>query len=529
MECVLLALLLGAAGPAAAQTQPLVEQARQAARADRNAEAAGLFERAVREDPARRREVLRELADQLTYSGRAAEAVPLYREVLGWEAEPRARRWTRLGLALALSWTDRLRDAQREYESLVAEDPGDVDARLGRARVLAWRDRLGDARGEYLRILAAAPGAFEARRELARVQWWRGRPRDAQRRLAGLLREHPDDTDIQLLLAEVRGSLGRPDLARAAVRDVLGRDPGHEGARTLGAALALGNRPVGRVQRYASEQSDRLDIRTTAVEQRFRPNAGRSEAGLRYELQDYAPEQGGGGVRIHRPALFGRHRVSDALEVNAAVQGELIAAARDRSEVSYDAWATLWPADVVRLDLSARRAVFDNLRSLELGITGTYAGLSLDLTPAEKTRLTARGTLGRLSDGNRQRWGQLEAEHRVLDHPRTLVGARLTAIDFSRSTGNGYFEPQDFRAAVATLRIHDSLWSRLWWDVEGSYGREDTRTAGQKPLWSAGARASYRIGRRTEVDLRYLYFSSTEGSSGGFARGSLRAGVSRAW
>jgi tetratricopeptide (TPR) repeat protein len=526
--CLLVALL-ACAGRAGAQTT-LVQQARAAAHADRNRDAADLFDRALLADSTLRRTVLRELADQLTYSERAGRAIPLYHEVLAFEQDPQARRWTRLGLALALSWTGRHRESVREYGVLIAADPDDVDARLGRARVLAWQGRLGDARGEYLRILAAHPNTPDAQRELARVQWWRGRPRDAQKRLRALAQGDPHDADSRLLLAEVQSSLGRPDAARAGVDDVLARYPGHGGATALLRELAGRGRPTGRVQQYASEQSDGLDIRVTSVEQRFRPGRGRSDVEARYELHDYAPEVDGESLRIHRPGVYARRRLGDGAEVNASAHAELIrAGSDDRAELSYDAWATFWPHDVLRTDVSVRRATFDNLRSLRLGITGTYAGLSADFTPTEKTRLTARSSLGRISDGNRRRWGQAEAERQVWREPRILAGGRFTALDFSESTGNGYFEPQDYRSGVATLRAYDRLGSRLWWDVEGTYGREDTRGSDPKSVWSAGARAAFRASARTELELRYNYFSSLADVSGGFARGSLSAAVRYAW
>jgi thioredoxin-like negative regulator of GroEL len=69
--------------PARAQSpEDVVEQARQAAATNDNREAARLFEQAMTLAPERRRELLLEYADQVTYSGRPAEAVPLYRELL---------------------------------------------------------------------------------------------------------------------------------------------------------------------------------------------------------------------------------------------------------------------------------------------------------------------------------------------------------------------------------------------------------------------------------------------------------------
>ncbi|WP_166802132.1 hypothetical protein, partial [Microvirga pakistanensis] len=59
--------------------QEVIEQARQAASTNDNREAARLFEQAIASAPERRGELLLEYADQVSYSGRPADAVPLYR------------------------------------------------------------------------------------------------------------------------------------------------------------------------------------------------------------------------------------------------------------------------------------------------------------------------------------------------------------------------------------------------------------------------------------------------------------------
>ena len=79
IACLFVLLSLGlASSPALAQgSQDVVERARQAASTNDNNEAARLFEQAIAASPERRGELLLEYADQLAYSGRPAEAVPL--------------------------------------------------------------------------------------------------------------------------------------------------------------------------------------------------------------------------------------------------------------------------------------------------------------------------------------------------------------------------------------------------------------------------------------------------------------------
>ncbi|MBD5634931.1 MAG: hypothetical protein IAI49_10670, partial [Candidatus Eremiobacteraeota bacterium] len=75
----ILAIVLGTlplvAGAAAGDVSDTLAAARQAAHDDRNAESARLFEQAVAAAPDRRLELLPELSDQLTYSGRPGEAI----------------------------------------------------------------------------------------------------------------------------------------------------------------------------------------------------------------------------------------------------------------------------------------------------------------------------------------------------------------------------------------------------------------------------------------------------------------------
>ena len=92
----------GSAASADRSAAELIEAARNAARNDRNKESADFFADAIRRAPERRQELLQELADQLTYSGRASQAVLLYREGLissvALKSEDRLRMLKGLGL-----------------------------------------------------------------------------------------------------------------------------------------------------------------------------------------------------------------------------------------------------------------------------------------------------------------------------------------------------------------------------------------------------------------------------------------------
>lgn len=502
---LLAASLLALAGQAFAQgaaAEPpppaaLVEAARAAARADRNAESARLFAQALALAPGRRAELLHEYADQLTYSGRARDAVPLYRELLAARGGPDRLPVLR-GLGLALLWSDQPTAARAVYEEILAAQPRDQDASRKRAQALAWSGRQRQAIAALQSHLQAWPDDAEARVQLAQSQAWLGRPDQA------------------------RASLAQPGLA------------GRQDAARLRSDLDLWAAPRTRVDAQRSTQSDALEIGQLRVEHAVSFAGGLGTAGARVDGLEFEREDGSDAVRVTRPMLLGRYRFSDAAELHAEIGNEHIAprGARSMDRLVYASWFTLWPGDLLRFDLSTSRSTFDNLRSLRLGLTATQYGLSADFTPTERQRYTARAERGLYSDGNRRRRGELEAEWRLTAKPELWVGARHTRMRFARQLDNGYFNPLTFEATLATARLAwrpDGEQGR--WDLRAgaAWGREHANPDGSKPAYDASLRAGYRIDPKTRLEARLQRFSTRTGSFSGFARTTAGLALERSW
>jgi tetratricopeptide (TPR) repeat protein len=156
-----------------ALSDALTGAARQTAQRARNADAAELFRRAMSTAPARRQELLPEYAEQITYAGDPARAVPLYREALRQGDRPEAeRRRVRRGLAFALLWSSGFREAVPAWQAILRENPRDDEARkalsdalVGAARKSAEQGANAEAASLFERAFAVTPGR---RRELLR-------------------------------------------------------------------------------------------------------------------------------------------------------------------------------------------------------------------------------------------------------------------------------------------------------------------------------------------------------------------------
>lgn len=499
-----MALFLSIAIPLSAQPVPsaesLITGAREAARTDRNAESARLFEQAIAADPSKRSDLLVELADQMTYSGESRAAIPLYREVLARRGlSKRDELRTLSGLALALSWSDQLGEALRIYEQLIAGDPG----------------------------------SFENRRNEARVLSWRGRHRVARRKLEALLEERPDDPETTVLLAQAERWSGRPDLAAATLRSLISRRPDHGSASGLLRELDLHTRPQTNAGGNASNQSDGLGIATAWMEHEAVYESGLSAAGGRIEHVRYMPDPGGGDdLRVWRPGIHGRRRFGDVWEANARASVELIrpsGSERPRDVFTFDTWVTHWPSDLLRVDVGVRRATFDNVKSQLLGIAALTGSLSVDVTPNERLALKARADYGDFTDGNRRTGWTAEGSYGVLRDPKVRIGVRYTGFSFAEQRSSGYFNPERYQSVVATLHAWGQIGRRLTWDVDGNWGEEYVVPDGNKPTWGAGGKVTWQPTETVEVKAWGGHFDSRVASSAGFARSWLGLSIGARW
>ncbi|MBA2727448.1 MAG: hypothetical protein H0U49_04665 [Parachlamydiaceae bacterium] len=102
--------------------QKAINLARQAAKESKNKEAVELFQRAIQINPQKRRELLQEYADQLSYAGRANEAIPIYREILASSPTQEETYLVHKSLSKAYTWVDQFQNAVIEYDYIIAEE-----------------------------------------------------------------------------------------------------------------------------------------------------------------------------------------------------------------------------------------------------------------------------------------------------------------------------------------------------------------------------------------------------------------------
>ncbi len=525
-----------ASGPSVAVTRidvepdqaALIASARAAAHEDRNTDSAALFAKAIAANRGETGFLLREYADQLTYSGHPDQAIGVYSAYLAQpDLSVQDRLTARKGQALALSWSGQLPAALGAYEALITDQPDNIDLRLDRARVLTWMEQHEAAKVQYQQILVTDPNNAAAAEGLARADSAMGQHRTA---LAALdtLKSPDNQTDEALYLrARTMTWLGRPDLANPILTALLQRNPAHHDAHALRADIERDQRPLFRATLERSGQSNSLDITTVRLSQSFFWNTGTLEFGPDFEHQSLDPNTGD-GIRISRLGLHLRSRFSDDAQISLRLQDQRTnGPGPDKSLTTGEAYLTLWPSDAMRLDFGASRSSFDSV--IGSNYYANYGSASVDWYPQPRTRLTARTSYGDYSDGNKRWLGQIEAEQQLLRSPNLFLGGRLTRFSFDKTFDHGYFNPKSLTSAEVTGHLWGKAKGVLWYDLAGAIGHEDADPGGGKMVYSASARLSRALTQAVDLEAIVSTFSSRAQEPTGFERTTVSLGVRYRW
>lgn len=453
----------------------LIEAARVNGFADRNAEAAALYRRALALAPARRADILPSLAWQSLWSGRPAEAEALFAELL-----PPSEGAARAAL---------------------------LDG-LGQARQAA-----GDAAGAasaFAEALALTPEDARLQRRLATARLWSGDEAGAVRELEALARRFPADRDIAWTLANARNFAGASRAALAGFRALPA--PVHPGERTdlarawwwagyedrawpllaeptdadsawlrdwrIGREL----RPFGYASFEASEDKDELDTRAWTVGAGWHPAPG---ATLDFQARRLTLDDANGDPAANQIAASLRWRIGEPDSPSGTWWPSVALRA-----AHFGGWNPLLPtlrlagvpADHWRVDLQAGRELVEAPRAIANEVTLNSLALGVDHRPTGPWSYAASTAVQRFDDGT-TRWRLRGRAERTLPLRGLAAGVEASAIQRSRGDDDvdrGYWNPDRYQELRTYL-----AWSREWRPVDlqlrsGLGIAHETDTAGNR-------------------------------------------------
>jgi len=496
--------------------QELLERARSYASQDRHREAIRFYLAAVEADSSLRGEVAVEIGHQYTWADRPDSALPWYRLYL--RSHPGDRE-ALLGLARALSWTDRLGEAERIYEKL--SDAGDLEALVGRARVVSWDDRLVAAEKLYRKALARDPGNREALLGLAQVINWGGWHREAEGRYREFLASHPGDAEALVGLAAALAWKGDLPGAFATLQKAAGAREAVKFERELKAS---------RLPRLSSRidhtyDSDRIQV--DAWQLRLGYPLGYSTNLAPFLGVDRIDQPGFAALMGLRAGVEFHRRFAPAVALTAVPVLREFRYGADRApggsptridELLWDSYLTLTPSDAVRIDVGCAREYFAIPISILKRIRATSLAAGLDWRLSRTLTLVSSARETFLSDENRR----FAAAQELRWKPDPARGLHILQafgyeyLDFSKTLDNGYYNPPSYLSLFEQTRLEKTLRRRIGLSARLRLSLDREGGGGWIVVGAFGGAISWRLTPGWELQAGYENSRSRLASATGY-------------
>lgn len=465
-----------------------IEAARASGFADRNAEAAARYRRALELAPQRRADVLPALAWQTLWAGDAAGAGPLFDEVAGTAADGAARADALDGLGQARDALGAADAAIAAWQASLAQRPAQAAVERRLARALLWRDRPAEADALLTQALARDGADRDSAWLRAHIRNFAGRHQDAVQefeRLGGA-RSRGERLDA----ARAWAWAGFDERAHALLADTVDAD-----ARWWrDHRLQRETRPYawGRVE-HASD-ADRLETQSLTLAYGWRPQpAARVELqARRLALDDPAAARRASELQWHWRQRFGEPGAAGglwwpSLSLRATDWG-------DWTPLTGQAALAWLPRDGWRLDAELAREGVATPRAIAERVQVDTLALGVDHRPHPRLTLTAGAALQRFDDGNLRRRASARAQWLLAGQPRWVVGAEALAFhsDRPRSASRpdrGYWNPARYREARAytAVEVERRPWDfslRLGLGAATEVDADGGRSHGQPHQWA---------------------------------------------
>jgi tetratricopeptide (TPR) repeat protein len=435
-----------------------------------------------------------------------AEALSLFRE---FPAEERLR------MARVLSWGKQLDAAVSELRSLLAEDPGNMEARTHLARSLSWKGKLSEAIEEADKVLANSPGNRDALLVKANALSWAGDVGAALPIYRRLL-EQEEDFDARLGLAYTRLLEGDLKAAAEERKRLNPRYPYQEmEADAFSAALRRAKEPDVRTgySYYADSDENRVSRYLASAE--FR--TGRWTFDGRFHHADADGPPGDAALGAFRIGAFTKLTRSFAIGGGAG-----LARVEDGESDVFGIWDMRAEVRIagVTAGAAASREVLDATAEI-LRNRIRFLNLAAFLEYPLLRRLTFRAQYANrdYSDDNASDDLMLSLRYALrFGNPSIGAGYRFRFLDFDRESGGGYFDPSDFTShqGFATLYAEKGRYHVY---LEPFFGHQSFKRFGtRKEEWFGGGNlaAGVRIIRNVSLEVHGEGGNYALGTAAGF-------------
>ena len=451
----------------------------------------------------------KELGNLFSSRGEIRNAGEEYAKALSLDRE--FSREDRLKMARYLSWSDRIDDAIRELDAILAEDPGNIDARIHLARCLSWKGKLRRSLEEADKVLAISPDNRDALLAKANSLKWAGNKNAALSIYKGLLRNQ-EDFDTRLGLSQAYLSDGFLRGAREGAGRLKPVYPYQETeARNLYAEIKKVTRPVLDLASGYYDDSDDNQLYRYGLTAGFWAMNWKIDLGYRHtDAEDPSRNTRNEDLSVNAYSrVTERIGLGGGIGINQTGNGDSAFYLEGRLRVD----ANLGQG---KIGASAAREVFaETAQLIENRIRYTTLSSYFEYPLPYRFTFRANYTYKDYSDDNHANdWGGSLGHTFERKNPVIALGYKARYLDFHRETGSGYFDPGDFLSHLGFVAF--SYEHARWYTyLEPFYGHQSFKRQGvDHDDWIWGGNGTIGIRFRENISLE------ANGEGGNYAVGT---------
>jgi tetratricopeptide (TPR) repeat protein len=462
-------------------------------------------------------------------AGEYANALALYDEIL--VANPKDVD-ALLHSGKLLSWDRKYDEAIARYDRALALDPHNESVLLERGKVLLWSRRYDEAIAGFNLVLEQNPNEPWALCGIAQAYAWRGQSAAARPYYERALTADPELKEAQLGLAYVELEAGDSSAALARATALTAKYPNDADVAELDRAVRRARAPWVQLDYDHLNDSDGNAMSTYGAEGGFALPA-RMDLRFGYAYIDMHGPVAGVDEDASADTLFGVL----GWQPKAGQRGELRLGAMQLTDSDGNDRTTAIGGLTYTFPLSTwtgRAAagfapflyspeILDN----EIDVAAiTFAAYGL---AAPRVQVETGAGYGDFSDGNSRLSADAGAWYVWKWARRTLMaGGIVRYLGFSEDLNDGYFDPSNLIAAVASLRSNGAIGTSKW-QYEGNveagaqwYTFEGADVSG-KPLWNVYGLVAYPLPHGVSFQIFAGYGNSSTASGPGFDSFSVGA------
>ncbi|MBP7216336.1 MAG: hypothetical protein KBA46_03520 [Candidatus Omnitrophica bacterium] len=488
-----------------------IEWARVFTYADKHPEAIAKFQQIIQRFPDRRKEIVRELADQYKWNSQLQPAIALYEEAL--RDNPLDFR-LRTSYAQALAWDHQRLKALYEYDQVLLAQPDYREAMKQKADLLSWLDKLEESFQLYGQVLKLDPQDLECENGQAKILVWQGYHRKGIARYREILRTHPDNLDALEGLAFALHWEAEDVEAEDVLKKLLARTPQRRAAQDLFTRIKNARSCFVAPLAQYSRDNNRQTVLTNSL--RVGNSLGYAVAYdgvfarqlLRKKNAAYPT------MVATRAGVGAKGRLNAYLQAYSFLYSTHFSKA-DFNPVTCNTWFTVTPDDYWRFDLAYDRETFEDNDAIRDNILTNSGSLSLDFRLNRFWFFNAKYRRSYFSDDNRQNAVSSKIEYRLLQKPFCKLYYNYYYSTMGEpDLSHGYFNPHSIKSHALGLYTGIDLTKRLFAEAQISGGFEFQRLRdalfpeSNHPVFFAGGGLRYRLHEQWMLSGRAEFFST---------------------